>query len=144
MPSINVEFADAGSLIFAGPIAISRKKTGTGSRNYLKIAKRSTIPSWSRHVQRDHRVWIVCIQGRKCKLPQKSHKARPRNSERSTIVYFTENFPVTAGWFPKEQIPITFLFTKLVPCLPCDHGLGLKLVESWSNKISPKSWSAIK
>ena len=45
MPSINVDFADAGSLIFAGPIAISRKKTGTGSRNYLKIAKRSTIPS---------------------------------------------------------------------------------------------------
>ena len=37
-------------------------------------------------------------------------------------------FPVMAGSFPRKQIPISFVFTKFVTCLPCDLGLVLKLV----------------
>ena len=107
IPLINADFADAGSLIFAGPTAFSLKK-------------KKAIPRWGRHVQRDHRIWLVSIQGRKCKLSHKSPQGSAEKFEKSYDCLLHRKYLLL--WLdrlPEIEFPINFVFTKLVTCLPC-------------------------
>ena len=90
IPLINTDFADAGSLIFAGPTAFSLKKK---KQFQGEVDTFRGITEFDLSASKEGSVNFLI------RVP----KAQPRNLKSRTIVYFTENI-CYYGWIVSQKL----------------------------------------